>query len=119
MGHTKGPWTADCNQFYPMGLTAHIIRNACDGDNGVSSLMLVSLGDVVYSDSQLCETPGAKSLSIEDANLIAASPDLLAACKAALIEIEAAWQAEGVCFGPDRDIDKKIKAAVARAEGTK
>ncbi len=111
MGHTKGPWTADCNQFYPMGLTAHIIRNACDGDNGVSSLMLVSLGDVVYSDSPLCETPGAKSLSLEDAKLIAASPDLLAACKAAIKTME-----DFVNNSPSIEV---CRAAIARAEGTK
>lgn len=86
MGHTPGPWYADCNQFYPMGLTAHIIRNASAGDNGVSSLMLVSIADVVYSDSPLCETHAAKPLSIDDARLISAAPDLLSALKT-LVEV--------------------------------
>ena len=30
-----------------------------------------------------------------------------------------ARQAEGTYFGPDADVDAKIKAAIARAEGTK
>lgn len=104
MGHTPGPWT---------------IRSTDDGKPAESG----------YPDTYAIIGPhedGEKWVQIpavcdneDNAVLIAAAPELLAACKAALIEIEAAWQAEGTYFGPDRDIDKKIKAAVARAEGTK
>ena len=100
MGHTPGPWIWD-----EPGNWCGLMARVCTEKHEPIAHVQVS--------------GWKKKQAIATARLIAASPDLLAACKAALIEIEAAWQAEGVCFGPDRDIDKKIKAAVARAEGTK
>jgi hypothetical protein len=53
-----------------------------------------------------------------DWHLIAAAPELLAACIGALAEIEAAGQAEGVIFGEDPAICEKLRAAIAKATGT-
>jgi hypothetical protein len=53
-----------------------------------------------------------------DARLIAAAPELLAACIGALAEIEAAGLAEGVIFGEDPAICEKLRAAIAKANGT-
>lgn len=50
-------------------------------------------------------------------HLIAAAPELLAACIGALAEIEAAGLAEGVIFGEDPAICEKLHAAIAKANG--
>lgn len=71
--HTPGPWSVDVNdhQGFIRG-SQPIVRNCEEGDNGmtISGLMVTGCGSYVE---------GFPQLSHEDARLIAAAPELLAA----------------------------------------
>lgn len=86
--HTKGPWEVDS---VPLEL----------GSGEFLTVQTVGDGPhiaFVFSDMEA------------DAHLIAAAPDLLAACQALLKEYEPG------CIG-EHDVVRRAKAAIAKAEG--
>lgn len=107
MPHTPGPWQTS------------IIR---DEPNGNATCVLATvpyLGSFSVAD---CDTFGAKSFvsdneRIDNATLIAAAPDLLEACKAALEEFQHLGQALGEFTQPQMvEAWNKVEAAIAKAK---
>lgn len=70
MGHSKGPWYAHLN-----GRGAYCIKNGMDYDNS----------PVICARNEWSKR---EEESEANARLIAAAPDLLEACKAALYEVQ-------------------------------
>ena len=95
--HTPGPWEVEFNDV---------------GESGIRWIT----GHVTAKAHKYCGNsgPGARpdsvthvsSMTAADAHLIAAAPDLLAACKEALHLLE-----------PETDAKPMIEAAIAKAEG--
>ena len=129
--HTPGPWRVTLGYSF-MGA-----GNAIDNDTSVKVGSMDTL-DVVVGDKgwdrhgvvcKIAPTVGMKNADgtmngedVANAHLIAAAPELLAACKIALVEIEAVVEGEGILYGPCR-YDNKIadprdvlRAAIAKAE---
>jgi hypothetical protein len=84
MPHTPGPWRSTDKR--------------CGATNVPDAFVISADG------TQICRHLDR----FEDARLIAAAPELLAACRAALAN-----------FGGDTEVADMLRAAVAKAEGTK
>jgi hypothetical protein len=104
--HSPGPW----DWFTDVEDNSKAIPG--DAHNGQSCKLLVA------SDNQgFAHTVGlSEPTDSANARLIAAAPDLLAACKYALAKMEAAWDDSGVCpeFEPEDLLP--LREAIARAE---
>lgn len=97
-GHTPGPWTTKRAQLPVDGAFDHAII----ASGTVIAEAFGRSGVTIYHDSEA------------NARLIAAAPDLLAACRQALASLE--WT--GIGDVPSvRTVEREIRAAIAKAEG--
>lgn len=98
MSHTPGPWALLCDEARG--------RPRC--------LVVDDLGN------QIAEVNPHRNAWNEDAHLINAAPDLLAACKLQVANIER-WLETGIPAGPEesKQIYEALKSAVEKAEGSK
>lgn len=97
--HTPGPWWVGTGTSDQLGPVLAIVRKE------ESCGAAIAVIDTVTGDE----------VSQENARLIAAAPDLLAAC------IQAVTELEDCCTTPSDDWDfyEKLKAAITKAEGEK
>ena len=114
--HTPGPWHAETSDHYTLG--GDMIEISLHDSEGmicdqIASVML-DTGDDTAEDQKRYKEQEA------NAHLIAAAPDLLAACEAVYEADEAAIKELKAC-GLDGSVDPKItaqlKAAIAHAKG--
>lgn len=96
--HTPGPWVFADDRGRPLGTAGHVMPDGCHVDLGED-------GEAVVTD----RFDSTGDVAVANARLIAAAPDLLAACKAmvrtgkAPADIDAAYDL--------------MRAAIAKAEG--
>ena len=112
--HTPGPWSVNGIIYKEDASAPTGRRSTLTGPTVTADVLLVS-----GVNGQVAEirrgSNGVGPFGIADARLIAAAPDLLAACKAALSLVES------LPYDPtDRQtlrINDQIEAAIAKAEG--
>lgn len=99
MPHTPGPWENEDGEITARGA---VVANVYQADD------FPCLDDA--------DRPAAEEECKANARLIAAAPDLLEACRSALVPVKEAWakQMEGNDLWP---VFEALRAAVARAEG--
>jgi hypothetical protein len=113
--HTPGPWEIrDC---HPKGAVYEI--SAARPGTGQR------MDCATVCRYELCDIADSEALHLANARLIAAAPDLLAACKAVLLDLEII-ETYPTCDRPaycspqafeDKRIVKQLRSAIARAEG--
>ena len=111
MKHTKGPWEArekdTLNPTRPWGVVKLLSKEACVEIDGDAELY----GERTEVIAEICEGPTEKA----DANLMAAAPDLLEACKYVVQYHKENDNGEGELFG--LDFVTTCIAAINKAEG--
>jgi hypothetical protein len=112
MSHTPGPWTVG-NTVNGINYNANIVY-APSADpraaNGVAQVYGIAMHRGVH------ELPGVSAVGLANARLIAAAPELLEACKAAVLTLEKLAEQQA---RPDAwwvADQKKLLAAIAKAE---
>lgn len=109
-GHTPGPWTV-----------TRLIDVDCEGNDypgAQVSFREVPLGDdeVGHHHDAAVEVWSFRAKA--DADLISAAPDLLAACKSALHQLNELMSALGEATHPsDVEVTRDLERAIAKAEG--
>lgn len=94
----------------PTGGTWTVNGNVIEGGYGILPRTEIAR---VHTFNPVWSGQGGPEVNAANARLIAAAPDLLAACKAALKWIEADESTHGRPFGEG----KVLRAAIAKAEG--
>jgi hypothetical protein len=95
--HTSGPW--------------HVVTGPCRFDHPDTS------ADVRGSQNEHISDCGCHDQAIANARLIAAAPDLLAALKEFVDDIEARWDMNSPSTNPGiKQCVEQAKAAIAKAE---
>lgn len=103
MKHTPGPWYA--HKYTPAGIAWHVSTRADDDDNQ-------------FDYMRVCRTTDSETAEA-DARLIAAAPDLLAACERALDllnEQNAGDKPSPIIVRPSPTI-VRLTTAIAKAKG--
>lgn len=97
--HTPGTWTA-CEPF----------------QDTFNKLISIKVGSAPAIEIARCYGPRKSQMADANARLIAAAPDLLAACKFFMSEI---WDmtTEQFSHGADKPIREAMEKAIAKAEG--
>ena len=122
--HTPGPWTIRGIQSSGLSIMAHVEIGKEDMSGGqlqpiyeVSIKPHLQIGDdgrvhmdLTYESWRQFPSIDFQEMQKANARLIAASPDLLAACRAALEDCQSDdWAESG--------LGKQLQAAIAKAEG--
>lgn len=100
--HTPGPWWLGRDPCHYDSLTS--ISGGSDSNGGIRSVAEVGGHDVDEAEA--------------NARLIAAAPDLLAACEAALVQVTRDNDERGVPTNEHRGTQWMLEAAIAKAKGT-
>ena len=110
--HTPGPWklpfdgkgSAWQESKYPFLWTSSVTTRPVTRDDGQCCAVL---GHKCYGETQ--------DEALANARLIAAAPDLLAACEAALPYLQEAWKRDGI--GGQFEMMDALRNAIASAKG--
>jgi len=105
MKHTPGPWNIVGREGHAAFGERWVVFQGDEYNHKSQRIAVVSLGGLPAGDQEL---------STANARLIAAAPDLLAACEDALITLQAVKH-----FLHDHELDsiEYLKLAIAKAEG--
>jgi hypothetical protein len=106
--HTPGPWAVENGSDRTLWVGAPRVPDHAER---------YGLHTIITGIDIECLTPEARAIKVANAHLIAAAPDLLAACEA-FVEAEHAAILDGQrAFGKYVDAIDAAKAAIAKARG--